>query len=126
MVSPPKCKVCGKVEWRHTCTPPRTTEEILARLGEFVKRGSAAQESVDRITAKAEKVSRKHMSKNGPKIPVPVDTASEPVAEPVPESAPKLDRKQYKAEKERERRAAKGLGMTLQQFRELQRSLASK
>ncbi len=104
---PPKCKTCGKAEWRHICGGLPET-----KLMDFVQRGIRAQKAVDAIIREIPAPAPKAPSK--PRKPrqnkseaVAAEKADDipVVASTKAEKAAKPDRKEYLKLKARERRA---------------------
>ena len=146
-MKPPKCKSCGKEEWRHTCGAPIPI--ILTRLHHADLAGTITDDDAkvevpmtfggsvraprcaDTTTTKARNSSPR---KNAPKslsaleqCVVPHGTPASPInAESVTggtseistSTKPKTDRKVYLKLKARERRAAEKLGITVKEYRE--------
>lgn len=106
----PKCKTCGKVEWRHVCGGLECVESVITTA----------------------RVKSSSSPKKGPKLPAATEPPSEeshgPHSGPIPANdvatgtsviqAPKTDRKEYLKLKARERRAATAAGLTVKQWRE--------
>lgn len=105
-ITPPKCKTCGKAEWRHVCAGAvpagprssngRTPGFGLGNAGSNPDRGAklaALKASADAASARIAAKPRKAKRVTEPKKP----KAGRPKLHP--------DRKAYKAQKERDRRA---------------------
>lgn len=113
-IAPPKCKTCGKVEWRHVCGP-KVVRRIVASLPK--REAKAFREFVASAINPLPPVD----------YPAPANTPDgvvslEPGTVPgFPPPSAKVSRKEYLKLKARERRAAEKVGLTIQQYRAKQK-----